>query len=67
MVAILCGVAGMLVSFAFLASAGFENIVAGASGFVAGSILVAAGVLSAAVLDRIALPAREPGAGACPD
>lgn len=49
-VAILAGGAGMVISFGFLASASMENITAGTSGFVAGAILIAAGLLSMTVV-----------------
>jgi hypothetical protein len=47
-----CGAGGMAVSFAFLASNQEFDVTAGAAGFVAGSILLAAGQLSIAILDR---------------
>jgi len=37
------GVVGMVISFVFLASASALDVLAGAAGFVAGSILAAAG------------------------
>jgi hypothetical protein len=47
-----CGAGGMAVSFVFLASNQEFDVTAGAAGFVAGSILLAAGQLSIAILDR---------------
>jgi hypothetical protein len=47
-----CGVGGMEVSFGFLASSHAFDVTAGAAGFVAGAILLAAGQLSIAILDR---------------
>jgi hypothetical protein len=46
------GAGGMAVSFAFLASSHPADVLAGAAGFVAGSILAAAGQLSLTLLDR---------------
>lgn len=48
------GVGGMVVSFAFLASSNQLDVLAGAAGFVAGSILLAAGLIALAVLERTA-------------
>ncbi len=48
--AILAGGAGMAVSFLFLASSNTENITAGASGFVAGAVLIGSGLLPLAML-----------------
>src|SRR4051812_42663280 len=47
-----CGAGGMAISFVFLASSHQADVIAGAAGFVAGSILVAAGQLSVTLLDR---------------
>src|SRR5262245_43019961 len=61
--ALAAGAGGMAVSFLFLASADRLDVLAGAAGFVAGAVLVAAGVISAAVLSRPAagrLPAAAP-------
>jgi hypothetical protein len=52
------GAGGMAVSFFFLASSHPLDVLAGAAGFVAGSVLAAAGLLSLAVLTR-SLPAPE--------
>src|SRR5947209_2407831 len=49
---LLAGVAGMAISIVFLASADLLDVVAGASGFVAGSVLAAAGLISIAVAER---------------
>ncbi|MEX0586391.1 MAG: hypothetical protein WD176_07095 [Pirellulales bacterium] len=46
MLAILCGALGMVISFLYLASSSMEDIHAGQSGFVAGSILASAGLVS---------------------
>jgi hypothetical protein len=46
------GAGGMVVSFDFLASSHHLDVIAGAAGFVAGSVLVAAGLLAMAVLAR---------------
>src|SRR5262245_56205736 len=43
------GVCGMTVSFVFLSSSHPLDVTAGAAGFVAGSILVAAGLVTAAL------------------
>jgi hypothetical protein len=40
----------MAVSFLFLASSNTENITAGASGFVAGAVLIGSGLLPLAML-----------------
>jgi len=44
------GAGGMAISFLFLASASHLDVIAGAAGFIAGSILTAAGLLSIVVL-----------------
>jgi hypothetical protein len=49
----LAGVGGMAISFLFLASTSHLDVLAGAAGFVAGSILLAAGLLAVAVLVRL--------------
>ncbi len=43
------GVSGMAVSYLYLASADHLDVIAGAAGFVAGSVLVAAGLISISV------------------
>jgi hypothetical protein len=53
----LAGAAGMAVSFLYLASEHHLDVLAGAAGFVAGSVLAAAGLLSVAVLTRPAVAA----------
>ena len=53
----LAGAAGMAVSFLFLASEHHLDVLAGAAGFVAGSVLAAAGLLSVALLTRPAVTA----------
>src|SRR5207248_1693663 len=42
----IAGASGMAVSFLFLASAHHLDVIAGAAGFIAGSILAAAGLIS---------------------
>jgi hypothetical protein len=48
----LAGAGGMAVSFLFLASSHQLDVLAGAAGFVAGSVLVAAGLVSTTLLRR---------------
>src|SRR5690349_16321604 len=48
----LAGAAGMAVSFLYLASDHRLDVLAGAAGFVAGSVLAASGLLSTALLTR---------------
>ncbi len=48
--ALLAGVAGMAMSFLFLASSHPANITAGTSGFVAGSVLIGSGLISLSLL-----------------
>jgi hypothetical protein len=55
---VLLGGAGMTLSFVFLASASFADVTAGASGFVAGAVLVGSGLLTLALLAR---PAARAG------
>jgi hypothetical protein len=55
------GAGGMAISFLFLASAHPLDVTAGAAGFIAGSILLAAGLISIST-QRSAAPAREPSA-----
>src|SRR5438552_3894054 len=45
----LAGASGMAVSFLFLASAHHLDVIAGAAGFIAGSILAAGGLISISV------------------
>ena len=47
---VLAGALGMPMSFLYLASRGMEDITAGASGFVAGAILIWSGVMSLSML-----------------
>jgi hypothetical protein len=59
------GAAGMVVSFVFLSSNHPLDVTAGAAGFVAGSVLVAAGLVSLSLQRRAVLtelPAPQPGA-----
>jgi hypothetical protein len=59
--AIAAGFGGMVMSFFYLASASFEDITAGTSGFVAGAILIGSGLVSAAMLcDRVGHEATAP-------
>src|SRR5437764_14388372 len=53
------GAAGMVVSFAFLASNHPLDVTAGAAGFVAGAVLVAAGLISISLQRRLPL-AHDP-------
>ena len=48
--AVMLGAMGMVTSFLYLASASFEDITAGTSGFVAGSVLVGSGLVSLSML-----------------
>jgi hypothetical protein len=57
------GVGGMAVSFLFLASMHQLDVLAGAAGFVAGSVLVAAGLISISAQRPVA-PSGEPRAAA---
>ena len=50
--ALLAGAGGMVVSFSFLASPNYLDVIAGAVGFLAGVVLIAAGVISLAVQSR---------------
>ena len=50
MVSIGAGVAGMLLSFIYLASASMADITAGTSGFIAGSVLIGSGLISASLI-----------------
>jgi hypothetical protein len=52
------GASGMAVSFLFLASAHHLDVIAGAAGFIAGSILAAGGLISISV-QRVTLRASE--------
>jgi hypothetical protein len=52
--ALFCGVAGMGMSFVYLASDSRLDVLAGAAGFIAGSILIAGGLVSSAMLARSA-------------
>lgn len=53
----------MILSFGFLASASFEEITAGMSGFVAGAILIGSGLVALALLTRQATPVRPVDSG----
>jgi hypothetical protein len=57
----LAGAVGMAISFLFLASTSHLDVLAGAAGFVAGSVLLAAGLLAVAVLVRLPARAGCPG------
>ena len=54
------GAAGMVVSFAFLASNHPLDVTAGAAGFVAGAVLVASGLISLSLQRRLPLVADPP-------
>lgn len=41
-----CGLAGMVLSFCFLCQSGMENIAAGVAGFVAGALLLGSGLVA---------------------
>lgn len=58
-VTIACGIAGMAMSFLYLASDHYFDLIAGAAGFVAGSIFVSGGLIASALLAR-AEPAQAP-------
>src|SRR6516165_10534116 len=59
----LAGVGGMAISFLFLASSHRLDVLAGAAGFIAGSILVSGGLISIA-LYRARLLDGQPSASA---
>src|SRR5712691_4340966 len=50
---LLAGAGGMAMSYLYLASSNHLDVLAGAAGFVAGSVLLAAGLLSITVLSRL--------------
>ena len=47
---IVAGIAGMVLSFIFLASGGTGDIMAGNSGFLAGAVMIGSGVIALSVL-----------------
>jgi hypothetical protein len=49
---IVCGIAGMVTSYLYLASDHYFDLIAGAAGFVAGSIFVSGGLIASALLAR---------------
>ena len=51
LLSIAAGAGGMVGSFLYLASSSMEDIIAGTSGFVAGSVFIAAGLISLALLN----------------
>jgi hypothetical protein len=55
MLTFLAGAAGMVVSFVFLSSDHPLDVTAGAAGFVAGSVLVAAGLIALSLQQRLAI------------
>lgn len=55
---LLLGAAGMLLSFLYLASSSMADITAGTSGFVAGSVLIASGLISLTMLASRSIPAE---------
>jgi hypothetical protein len=57
---IVAGGVGMVVSFFFLASPAYLDVIAGAAGFVAGAILAAAGIVALAVVSNKVDSARAP-------
>ena len=60
------GAIGMGISFTFLASANSLDVIAGGAGFVAGSILVAAGILTVAIVSRLLQAGTMPAETNCP-
>jgi hypothetical protein len=48
--ALLMGGAGLVLSFAYLASASMADITAGTSGFIAGAVLIGSGLISLSML-----------------
>jgi hypothetical protein len=56
------GAGGMAISFLFLASADSLDVLAGAAGFIAGAILMAAGLLTIAVLGQWSPTGARPAA-----
>jgi len=58
---IAAGAVGMPMSFLYLASASMADITAGTSGFVAGAILIGAGLISLSVLAATEPRPAEPG------
>ncbi len=62
-VASICaGGAGMVLSFIYLGSRSMADITAGTSGFVAGSVMIGAGLLSASLVACAESGAKEQGA-----
>ena len=57
--ALLAGVGGMAISYAYLASADQLDVVAGAAGFVAGSVLTAGGLISLTLLGRLPIDGAD--------
>ena len=52
----IAGSLGMVASFLYLASRSMEDITAGASGFIVGSILIGSGVISLSLIGRPVSP-----------
>jgi hypothetical protein len=50
LVTVLAGGAGMVVSFAYLASRHHLDVLAGVAGFIAGAVLIGSGLVSMAIL-----------------
>jgi hypothetical protein len=60
---ILAGGAGMGVSFLFMASSSAANIMAGTSGFIAGSVFIGSGLVSLTMLATKPKSADRPNVG----
>jgi hypothetical protein len=60
--AILAGMAGMLLSYLYLASSHPADIASGQSGFVAGAVLIGSGLVSLSLLARQAGSVQGKGA-----
>ncbi len=58
-IALGAGACGMVLSFLYMASARLEDVTAGAAGFVAGSVLVGAGLISLTILTVKASSTRD--------
>jgi hypothetical protein len=61
--AVVAGGLGMIASFLYLASSSMADITAGASGFVAGAVLIGAGLIALTMLATRPAPSesKEPG------
>ncbi len=61
--ALVAGVLGMFGSFLYLASNNMANITAGSSGFIAGAVLIGAGLLSLTMLATRPAPSESKAHG----